>query len=143
MNKLRDYVLEWTPASRRIDAKCRVQIFEANEGPRNLIILTELPDNPGMSVTNGLEIIATIVLMKEGLMAHSCQWIEHYIRPNMANFNHGLCPHPKGQKEEMDTFNPVVFTTIRHQSVSGPNWEDVKWPQIAQRIGTDKEWFDL
>lgn len=59
---------------------CRVTMVErmrAQMGP-NVVMFTELPDNPGMSVTNAFEIIAEQWVARTGIDPSSTIWIEHY-----------------------------------------------------------------
>lgn len=66
-------------------AYCGVKIW--TDGPcggaaptRYIVVMTELDDNPGMSVTNAAEIIATDVLniLLPGVDPEAMTWIEHY-----------------------------------------------------------------
>lgn len=61
------------------DAKCGLDIIE--KGSKAIVMLTELPDNPGTSVTNWYEEIAA-KLFKETLRGKygikDITWIEHY-----------------------------------------------------------------
>ena len=60
----------------RIESFCGLKLLERDGN--TLVILTELPDNPGTSVTNCVEKIATKVLKEFRLDWHDITWIEHY-----------------------------------------------------------------
>jgi hypothetical protein len=67
------------------ESRCGLDIW--NVSGQMVVMLTELPDNPGASVTNAFECIATEVLPMVVLLAcgESCSpesviWIEHYAR---------------------------------------------------------------
>ena len=63
------------------DSKCGVEIIKREDNPDSpVVVLTELPDNPGTSVTNMVEDIATMVY-REFLSDYDPEkivWIEHY-----------------------------------------------------------------
>jgi hypothetical protein len=82
-------------------SRCRVRIFPLSgsrhespdsgnaqplkaEGP--LILLTELPGNPGTSITNAAELVATQVVTAFGLDLQTCRplWVEQYHPHHMA-----------------------------------------------------------
>ncbi len=64
------------------DSKCRVEIWTDARELKAAVVLTELVDNPGTSVTNYVEELATLVLpLVETLCEcppQSIIWIEHY-----------------------------------------------------------------
>jgi hypothetical protein len=60
---------------------CRVRIFLAQPTLPELhsgVIVTELPENSGTSVTNAAETIATLVVRQYGLDPAHTVWVEHY-----------------------------------------------------------------
>jgi hypothetical protein len=163
--KLADYELAWRPNYSGADARRGVQIFRNVEalGPyATVIILTEPPGNPGISVTNGVEQIATALCRKHSIDPHSVTWIEHYDRPKDCRVcsgagviesqvaapgvivNGAYCDRCKGTgKSEPDSWDAVKFDwdddRARH-----PQWESVEWAQVAERIGAaGREWKDL
>lgn len=60
------------------DSYCGVEIMR--RGRAATVILTELPDNPGTSVTNAIENIATLIYKERlsDMAADAITWIEHY-----------------------------------------------------------------
>ena len=60
--------------------RCRVRVFRAAEAPDHAVVLvTDLGDgNPGPSVTNAAEEIATEVLRRYGLDPARTLFVEHY-----------------------------------------------------------------
>ena len=56
---------------------CRLELLRASDG-RTVAIATELADNPGTSVTNASEYLASNVCSKFGVDPRSLVWIEHY-----------------------------------------------------------------
>lgn len=57
-------------------ALCRLQMLR--KGDTALVMFTELEDNPGTSVTNASEKLATMVVQEFELAPHKCLFVEHY-----------------------------------------------------------------
>lgn len=57
-------------------AKCGLEVFRFSKF--SLVIATELEDNPGTSITNMAEHLATQVCKDLGLPASSLVWVEQY-----------------------------------------------------------------
>jgi len=76
-----DEIFNYTVPANRILARCGLKILAHKLGIT--VILTELPDNPGMSVTNAVEEIATQVHRQKlpNVKPDSIRWIERYIEP--------------------------------------------------------------
>lgn len=72
-------VSDYTAATPR-GGRCRVRIFEPEdpEIDKFVVILTELRDNPGTSITNAAEEIAAHVILANALPTNRTLWIEHY-----------------------------------------------------------------
>jgi hypothetical protein len=80
------------------------------------VIATELKDNPGMSITNAAEYVATAVCKKLRLGPHLLVWIEHYGYPS---------PVPKLTR----TYDRVTFARITPDQelfFHEPNWSAMK-----------------
>lgn len=60
------------------DSKCGVSIIGGDND--TTVVLTELPDNPGTSVTNFVEGIATAVVREllPRFPIHKIKWVDHY-----------------------------------------------------------------
>jgi len=73
-------IFEYRPPSKGITARCSVAIrrFGRTAARSIVVMLTELPDNPGVSVTNAYEYIATKIVQQESLSPFRIIWIEHY-----------------------------------------------------------------
>ena len=61
---------------RRNKARCRVRIWQRNG--RNIVLMTEQTDNPGISVTNAVEHIVSQLAKDFALAPMLTTWIEHY-----------------------------------------------------------------
>lgn len=91
-------------------AKCGVEIKKKNGFIK--VILTELKDNPGTSVTNFIEKLATMIWnYLAGTPVCNIVWIEHY-------------PADKKRKE---TFDRVFL------SWDGKQFQHPEWKHIAER----------
>lgn len=59
-------------------SKCRVTIWESDSDC--VVLFTELPDNPGTSVTNASEMLANIIY--PSLPNKNIRWFENYVNIN-------------------------------------------------------------
>lgn len=68
-------------ASNGSQSKCRVRVYSPDDAARDshVVIVTELPDNPGSSVTNSAEVIAAEVMARFHLQP-PVVFVEHYPR---------------------------------------------------------------
>jgi len=87
------------------------------------VIATELKDNPGMSITNAAEYVATAVCKRLRLDPHYLVWIEHYGYPSP------LSKLPR-------TYDRVTFARIT--SDREPFFHEPKWSAMKE-----KDWRDL
>jgi hypothetical protein len=72
-----DYIHPYKDAGGR-PARCRVRIYlpdEVRDAP--LVVCSELPNNPGGSITNSAETIAAEVILASELIT-PLVWIEHW-----------------------------------------------------------------
>ena len=61
-------------------ARCALEILPLSDG-RTAVIATELEDNPGTSITNVAEHLASHVCDRFGIAPEALVWIEHYGYP--------------------------------------------------------------
>src|SRR5918995_1838832 len=90
-----DYIHPYKDAGGR-RARCRVRIYlpdDTHDAP--VVICSELPSNPGGSITNSAETIAAGVILANELPT-PLVWIEHW---------------PEESADEQETFELVVFTS--------------------------------
>jgi hypothetical protein len=94
MHLTSDYIRSYKDAGGR-PARCRVQIYlpdDVRDAP--VVICSELPNNPGGSITNSAEVIAAGVIRANELPT-PLVWIEHW---------------PEEATEGKETFELVVFS---------------------------------
>jgi hypothetical protein len=95
MHLASDYIHPYKDAGGRL-ARCRVRIYlpdDVRDAP--VVICSELPNNPGGSVTNSAEVIAAGVIQANELIT-PLVWIEHW---------------PKETTDGLETFELVVFSS--------------------------------
>jgi hypothetical protein len=96
MHLASDYIHPYKDAGGR-RARCRVHIYlpdDMRDGP--VVVCSEVPNNPGGSITNSAEVIAAGVIQANELPT-PLVWIEHWPEESM------------GRGEE--TFDLVVFSS--------------------------------
>ena len=90
-----DYIHPYNDAGGH-PAHCRVRIYlpdDMRDAP--VVICSELPNNPGGSITNSAEVIAAGVIRANDLPTHLV-WIEHWL---------------KESADGQETFDLVVFSS--------------------------------
>ena len=95
MHLASDYIHPYKDAGGH-PAHCRVRIYlpgDFRDAP--VVICSELPNNPGGSITNSAEVIAAGVIRANELPT-PLVWIEHW---------------PEESAEEQETFDLVVFSS--------------------------------
>ena len=95
MHLTSDYIHPFKDAGGR-PAHCRVRIYLPNDmHDASVVICSELPNNPGGSITNSAEVIAAGVIRANELPT-LLVWIEHW---------------PEESTEGQETFELVVFSS--------------------------------
>ena len=111
---------------RGCDCKCSLRIERLHDG-RVVVICTELPDNPGTSITNFAEDLAGLVCTDYGIKPEQLVWIEHY-PPDESK--HGL-------RHGKPSWDIVAFTVAlsdgRRAAFECPQWRPMR----------EADWQDL
>ena len=84
----------------------------------NVVVATELDDNPGTSITNAAEYLATSVCKEFNINPFDLIWIEHYL-PN---------------KISKETYSMVTFCWI-HGKFSHPVWGGLSEEERLKYLG--------
>jgi hypothetical protein len=98
--------------------RCRVRIYvpdDASDAP--VVICSEVPNNPGQSVTGAAERIAAEVIRKHPHLPTPLVWIEH--RP------------PETTDGRTETFDLVVFGSSEVRERRAPYWGEGA-PEIGE-----------
>ena len=93
-------------------ARCRVRISG------NTVIATELPDNPGMSITNAAASVAMQVCQYYEILLDRLVWIEHY----------------PGELDHEETFDLVHFS-FSDGLLSVERWQRLSINEAEQLFG--------
>lgn len=121
-----DTIFKYKPPFARIVAHCRLRIYK-HDG-KTIFLLTELPDNPGMSVTNAVELIATWLLNDHKLDPSEVFFIEH-------------CPSGPDRDE---TYDQVSLNCTQRFPLDGkrspwvaetPNWRRITLEEVEIMTG--------
>jgi hypothetical protein len=139
-----DYVHEYRGYGGCV-CRCRVVVFEP-EGQRPAIVVSELADNPGTSVTNMAEVLAAELIARhfpervgepDGVV-----WIERYPRV-------GRLPHrPEGPVYARVEFASWAPRTEQRFGANGrylearlgtPNWRSLSREELAALLGAGKD----
>lgn len=130
MAKRGEYEYEYKPKSSGIYARCNLKLYDNDRG--SIVILTELPDNPGQSVTNAAEEIATKAVGDFNLNPQATVWVEHY--PERRTIKHGR--ELVADKEE---WAEVTFkwTHLSNDEwvASDPQWNHVTRSDVEDLVG--------
>lgn len=110
--------------NRRQRALCQLQVLRGEN--HTVVIVTELPDNPGTSVTNGAEELATKVVADLSLDPRCTRFIERYTPDSYERKN----PH------DGETFDEVTFRW-KEKTASNPRWRRLQPLEIAALRGVD------
>lgn len=114
------------PATRTNEAFCGLRIYNTETGA--VVILSELADNPGISVTNAIEQLATEIAKRYALNPKTTTWIEHY-----GPFSY----YPQdGDDPNYETFDKITFAW-RDNIASAPQWKRLSQEQVQALLPDD------
>jgi len=108
-------------------AKCGLTVkeFGRTRAISQIVVLTELASNPGMSVTNAYEDIATHLVKERNLDPFRVIWFEHY--------------PAEGQRKE--SFDLVTLTWKMRRAgwlARSPEWHRVSEKLVMELLGENK-----
>jgi hypothetical protein len=95
-------------------ANCHLQILQ--DKTTTIVIATELATNPGMSITNAAEVLASKVVRQFHLDPKTTRFIEHYGQESY--------DHEEGRKRA-DTFDEITFSW-NGTVATEPKWKPIK-----------------
>ena len=72
-----DLIYTWYSEAVEQDCKCRLRVYQLTVD-HFMVIVSELPDNPGASITDEASRLINLVCYQFGLTAYKVMWIEHY-----------------------------------------------------------------
>ena len=98
------------------DSRCDIEVHRRGDG-KYVFVATELPDNPGTSVTNFAEHLATAMRSRYGLKPEDVIWIEHY-------------PEAKNRRKE-------DFDLVRFLGTEGDSFRSPVWTRITEQAADE------
>ena len=72
-----DTIFTWYSETVKTDCWCRLRIYKITLD-HLVVIVSELPDNPGRSITDEASKLINLVCYQFGLAPYKVMWIEHY-----------------------------------------------------------------
>ncbi len=103
---------------------CRIRVYEG-EGKPPVVIATECESNPGTSVTNRIEVIATEMYRLLERPDNGITIIEHYEDRAFVG----------GRPLFKETFDLVMLTWTRCQGAIDPKWTSLTKAQAEEILG--------
>jgi len=90
-----DMTFSWYSETAKGNCHCRLRIYKLTFDTV-VIIVSELLDNPGRSITDEASTLIHLVSYQFGFAIYKVMWIEHY---------------PAGYRKNEDTFDAIMLTT--------------------------------
>lgn len=106
-------------------AHCRLRIYGGDPDRPSVVIATEAEDNPGTSITNAAESLATRVCQDFRLDPDTVLWVEHY--RDRAFFG--------GRPQFQERFDLVSFDRSPDGSFRHPGWRPLARASVERLIG--------
>jgi hypothetical protein len=105
-------------------AHCRIRIFYDPDRPV-VVIATELPSNPGTSITNRAEVIASEVCRRYSIDPDTLTWIEHYLGD----------PRERVDSAAGEHFSRAEFQRDAGRRLVSPRWYHMPKRRVETLIG--------
>jgi hypothetical protein len=99
---------------------CRLRIY-AHRGGRT-VVLTEIANNPGQSITAGSDLIATALAARYQLDPATTTWIEHW-------------PADNNNKRSNESYTSVKYTW-KEGIATSPRWRSLSLEQAEALVGS-------
>ncbi len=108
------------------NAVCHLRIIQNKTA--TIVIATELATNPGMSITNAAEVLASKIVKQFHLNPKTTRFIEHYGKESY--------DHDAGRKRA-DTYDEVMFTW-NGTGATHPVWKPVEAGEMKKLLRTSR-----
>jgi hypothetical protein len=118
IDTIHEYVI---PPHTRI-SRCRLRIY--TQDGRHAVVLTEIAENQGMSITNAAEDLATEIRLVYGLNPSTTAWIEHYTPDSY-----------RERSGRAETFDLVTFTWDNAGAARYPKWRRLTIEEVETTTG--------
>lgn len=113
------------PGYHSSQAHCRLRIYGGDPDRPAVVLATEAEDNPGTSITNAAESLATKVCRDSGLDPDTILWVEQY--RDRAYFG--------GRPQFKERFDLVSFDRAPDGSFRHPEWRPLSKDSVERLIG--------
>lgn len=117
-------VFDFKVSSNRCLARCGVDVYQGRES--SVVVVTELPDNPGMSICNAFEDLFPQVCRKYALNPEKVLWIEYWGRWRVADG----APYDRKEEEWLK-----VYFQWDGNRVRDPKWQ--RWSESLVKLALD------
>ena len=120
-------------------SRCRVRVYEPEDPAQDapVVILSELPDNPGMTITNAAQVVAAEAIERFDLLqrwgGRAPVFIEH--------LENGV----RGTREDPHTFDLVTFRDydvretmpggVPHRTIGASRWRPLDRATVERLVG--------
>jgi len=118
MKQISGKIVEYNVGLSGPTGKCQVQLFRPSSG-HSVLVATELPDNPGPSITNAVEQAFYAACVRLSVLPEKAIWIEHYL----------------GDDLREDTFDLVQFELDSEGAPFSPKWSPLGLAEALKMTG--------
>ncbi len=103
------------------ESKCRIRIFKTAD--KDIVVASELRDNPGTSITHFAEYLATRIIFEYDIIPERLIWIENYPARTFS-----------GDKIERETYDFIEFKWDG-ENFSKPEWKHGSREEVESLVG--------
>jgi hypothetical protein len=116
-----DQIYRYRSLAAQRQGYCRLRIYKQRDGGQT-VLLTEVPNNPGQSITAASDVIATGLVARYHLDPATTLWIEHW-------------PADPSDKPIEDVYASVKYTW-KDGVASNPRWRRLSLERVEVMTGT-------
>lgn len=118
-----DQIYRYRSLAAQRQGYCRLRIYARRSG--HVVLLTEVANNPGQSITAASDVIATGLAARYHLDSATTTWIEHW-------------PSDTRDKLSKDSYASVKYTW-KDGVASSPRWRHLALEQAEAMTGTSSQ----
>lgn len=117
-----DQIYRYRSLAAQRQGYCRLRIY--NRRGKHLVVLTEVDNNPGQSITAASDVIATGLVKRYQLNPATTRWIEHW-------------PADTNDKQSEPSYASVKYTW-QAGVASSPHWQDLSLERAEVMMETSQ-----
>lgn len=118
-----DQIYRYRSLAAQRQGYCRLRIY--NRRGNHLVVLTEVANNPGQSITAASEVIATGLVKRYRLNPATTRWIEHW-------------PADTRDKQSEASYAAVKYTW-QEGVASSPRWQGLSFERAEEMMETRRQ----